>query len=122
MYIIYKKEQASMKRAAMERREKDILSKITRLLNYSEYIHANLVIMERVCGNSNCKCIREGKKHRSLYLATMTKDGKRKMVYIPIRLEEKAKQYTQRYFKIKEGIENVSDINLARLLNEKNKK
>ena len=111
-----------MKRAAMSRPEKDLLSKITRILNYSEYIHANLVTMERVCGNKNCRCIREGKKHKSLYLATMTREGKRKMVYIPRRLESKAKAYVDRYFKIKEGLERVSDINLVRLLEEKKSK
>jgi len=110
-----------MKRIAMQRLEKDLISKITGLLNYSEYIHANLVTMERVCGNSNCRCMREGKKHKSLYLVTMTKEGKRKMIFIPRRLEERAKEYTQRYFRIKEGLEKVSDINLARLLEEKKK-
>lgn len=75
--------------------------------------------MERTCGNKNGRYIREGKKHRSLYLDTMAKEGKRKMIYIPRRLEEKAREYTERYFKIKEAIEKVSDINLARLLEEK---
>jgi len=111
-----------MKRAAMERREKDLLSKASRILNYSEYIHANLFTMERVCGNKNCRCIREGKKHKSIYLATMTKEKKRKMIYIPRRLEDKAKEYTERYFKIKDVLEEVSDINLARLLEEKKTK
>ncbi len=108
-----------MKKAAMSRAERDLISKITRLLNYSEFIHANLVPMERVCGNSNCRCIREGKKHKSLYLVTMTKEKKRKMIYIPKRLEEKAKQYVERYYRIKETLERVSDINLKRLLEEK---
>lgn len=123
IYLSYiKQEDGDMRRAAMERREKDLLSKITRILNYSEYIHANLFTMERVCGNKNCRCIREGKKHKSVYLSTMTKDGKRKMIYIPRRLEDKAKEYTERYFKIKEGLERVSDINLKRLLEEKGKR
>ena len=123
IYLSYIKQEAGdMKRAAMERREKDLLSKITRILNYSEYIHANLFTMERVCGNKNCRCIREGKKHKSVYLSTMIKDGKRKMIYIPRRLEDKAKEYTERYFKIKEGLERVSDINLKRLLEEKGKR
>ena len=123
IYLSYIKQEAGdMKRAAMERREKDLLSKITRILNYSEYIHANLFTMERVCGNKNCRCIREGKKHKSVYLSTMTKDGKRKMIYIPRRLEDKAKEYTERYFKIKEGLERVSDINLKRILEEKGKR
>lgn len=109
-----------MKKAAISRLEKDLISRITRLLNYSELINANLVIMERVCGNSNFSCIMEG-KNRSLYLVTMSKERKRKMIYIPKRLEEKAKAYVDRYFKIKEGLEMISDINLGRLLEEKNR-
>jgi hypothetical protein len=52
----------------------------------------------------------------------MTKDKKRKMIYIPRRLEDKAKEYTERYFKIKDTLEEISDINLARLLEEKKKR
>jgi len=52
----------------------------------------------------------------------MTKDGKRKMIYIPKRLEDKAREYTERYFKIRDGFEEVSDINLKRLLEEKKAK
>ena len=33
-----------MKRAAMERREKDLISNLSGLINYSEYIHANLTL------------------------------------------------------------------------------
>jgi len=51
IFLSYIKQEATdMKRAAMERREKDLLSKITKNLNYSEYIHANLFTMERVRG------------------------------------------------------------------------
>jgi len=111
-----------MRRNAMTRREKDLLSRLSKIINYSEYIHANLTIAKRTCGNKNCRCIREGKKHVSLYLTTTRKDGKRKSIYIPKRLEERAREYTQRYFKIKEDLEKISDINLARLLEEKDKK
>ena len=111
-----------MRRNVMTRREKDLLSRLSKIINYSEYIHANLTIAKRTCGNKNCRCIREGKKHVSLYLTTTRKDGKRKSIYIPKRLEERAREYTERYFKIKEGLEKISDINLARLLEEKDKK
>ncbi len=37
-------------------------------------------------------------------------------------LEDKAREYTERYFKIKDTLEEVSDINLARLLEEKKTK
>lgn len=111
-----------MRRNAMTRREKDLLSRLSKIINYSEYIHANLTIAKRTCGNPRCRCIREGKKHVSLYLTTTRKDGKRKSIYIPKKLEDKAREYTQRYFKIKEDLEKISDINLTRLLEEKDKK
>jgi hypothetical protein len=111
-----------MRRNAMTRREKDLLSRLSKIINYSEYIHANLTIAKRTCGNPRCRCMREGKKHVSLYLTTIRKDGKRKSIYIPKRLEEDTKAAVARYFKIKDTLEEVSDINLARLLEEKKSK
>ena len=63
--------------------------------------------------------LREGKKHVSMYLTTIRRNGKRKAIYIPIRLEEETKAMVDRYFKIKETLEEISDINLARLLDKK---
>jgi len=108
-----------MKRTQRSRREKDLLSKLSGLINYSEYIHANLVNVKRVCGNKNCKCITKGEKHESLYLTTIRKDGKRKMIYIPKNLEEEVKKMVARYFKIRDIIEEISDINLERVLSKK---
>ena len=110
-----------MRRNAMPRREKDLLSKLSKIINYSEYIHANLTIAKRSCGNPRCKCVREGKKHVSLYLTTIRKDGKRKSIYIPKRLEKEVEAAVERYFKIKGILEEVSDINLSRLLSKKEK-
>ena len=110
-----------MRRNAMTRREKDLLSKLSKIINYSEYIHANLTIAKRTCGNPICRCIREGKKHVSLYLTTTRKDGKRKSIYIPKGLEEEAEAAVARYFKIKDTLEEISDINLSRLLSKKEK-
>jgi len=75
------------------------------MINYSEYIHANLVNVARTCGNKNCRCITKGQKHVSLYLTTVRKDGVRQMV--------------ARYFRIRDIIEQVSDINLKRVLAKK---
>ena len=110
-----------MRRNVMTRREKDLLSKLSRIINYSEFVHANLTIARRTCGNPRCRCALEGKKHVSLYLTTTRKDGKRKSIYIPKRLEEDVKAAVARYFKIKDNLEEVSDINLARLLSKKEK-
>ena len=110
-----------MKRNIMTRREKDLLSKLSRIINYSEFVHANLTIARRTCGNPRCRCALEGKKHVSLYLTTTRKDGKRKSIYIPKRLEEEVKVAVARYYKIKDTLEEVSDINLFRLLSKKEK-
>ncbi len=108
-----------MKRAQRSGREKDLLSKLSNMINYSEYIHANLVNVARTCGNHNCKCITKGEKHVSLYLTTVRKDGKRKMIYIPKNLEEEVRRMVARYFKIRDILEEVSDINLKRVLSKK---
>ena len=111
-----------MKKAQMTRREKDLISRLPRILNYSEYIHANLTTVKRTCGNKNCRCIREGKKHVSMYLTTIRKNGKRKAIYIPKSLEEETKRMVERYFKIKDTLEEISEINLKRLLEKKDAK
>jgi hypothetical protein len=111
-----------MRRNEMTKREKDLLSKLSKIINYSEFIHANLTIAKRTCGNPRCRCVLEGKKHASLYLTTIRKDGKRKSVYIPKRLEEEVKAAVKRYFKIRDTLEEVSDINLLRLLSKKEKR
>ncbi|MBM3702037.1 MAG: hypothetical protein FJW63_03415 [Actinobacteria bacterium] len=108
-----------MKRTQRSRREKDLLSKLSNMINYSEYIHANLVNVARTCGNKNCRCITKGQKHISLYLTTVRKDGIRKMIYIPKALEEEVRQMVDRYFRIRDIIEEVSDINLERMLSKK---
>ena len=54
-----------------------------------------------------------------MYLTTIRKDGKRKAIYIPRKLEEETKSMVDRYFKIKETLEEISDINLKRLLEKK---
>jgi len=111
-----------MKKTQMTRREKDLISRLSRILGYSEYIHANLTTVARTCGNANCRCIREGKKHVSMYLTTIKKDGERKAIYIPKNLEEETRAMAERYFKIKETLEEISDINLKRLLDKKDAK
>ena len=110
-----------MKRNMMTRREKDLISKLSRIINYSEYIHANLTVVARTCGNPRCRCVVEGRKHVSLYLTTVRKNGKRKAIYIPKRLEAETKVTVERYFRIKDILEEISDINLKRLLDKKKK-
>ena len=77
--------------------------------------------MRRVCGNPNCRCILEGKKHESLYISK-NKGGERKMIYIPKPLEEEVRGKLEAYQKIKKLTERISEINYRKLDIEKKSK
>ncbi len=99
-----------MNRKYMELDLTTTISHLARLIGRGEFLRGNPVIMKRVCGNKNCKCILEGKKHKSLYISK-NKDGKRKMVYVPRHLEYEVKGKLDAYQKIKKLTERISEIN-----------
>ena len=107
-----------MRRSEMREKEREITSQLTKIVHQSEYIRGNLITMARVCGNANCRCIREGKKHTSLYLS-ISKKGKQRLIYIPKDLEQTVKSWVSRYHEIKRLLEVVSEINRKRLLEKK---
>ena len=76
-------------------------------------IRGSVVIMSRVCGGKNCRCLR-GYKHRSLYLS-QSQGGKLKMFYIPKGSEEAAKEGVFNYRKLKKLLNRLSQIHIARL-------
>ena len=67
-----------------------------------------LVVMNRVCGRDNCRCLK-GHKHRSLYLSRSFK-GKVKMVYVPRHAEEKVKKGILNYKKTMTILDRLSAI------------
>jgi hypothetical protein len=103
-----------MDRNYMDLELKKTTSHLARLLYKGSFLRGNPVVMERTCGNSNCRCIREGKKHRSLYISK-NKDGKRKMIYVPKRMEGEVRAKLDAYQKIKKLTEKISEINYRKL-------
>ena len=99
---------------------KKTISYLIRIISKGKFLRGNPVIMRRVCGNPNCRCIKEGKKHKSLYISK-NKDGKRKMIYIPKRMEEEVMAKLGAYQKIKKLTERISEINYAELKIKKEK-
>lgn len=66
------------------------------------------MVVERACGNPNCKC-RKGDKHPGYYL--MWKEKKMtKGVYIPVDLVEEVKKWNEEYKLIKGIVQEVSDV------------
>lgn len=76
-------------------------------------IRGSLVMMARVCGGKNCRCLR-GYKHRSLYLS-QSRNGKLRMLYIPKEAEETAKEGVFNYRKLKKLLNRLSQIHIAHL-------
>ena len=107
-----------MNRKYMDLNLKNITSHLARLIGKGKFLRGNPVIMKRVCGNKNCRCVLEGKKHKSLYISK-NKDGKRKMIYVPKRMEEEVIAKLGAYQKIKKLTERISEINYHELEREK---
>ncbi len=110
-----------MNRKYMDLDLKKTTSHLARLLYKGSFLRGNPVIMERTCGNKNCRCVLEGKKHKSLYISK-NKDGKRKMIYVPKRLEDKVRAKLDAYQRIKRLIEKISELNYDQLKVKKEKK
>ncbi len=90
------------------KRKRDSLVK--KLAEIGSFIDGSMVKVKRRCGNKNCKCYREGKKHESYHLHYKVR-GIIKAVYIPVDLEDEVKKWKQEYKKLKEIISEISKIN-----------
>ena len=82
-----------------------------------EIIRGSTVFLNRLCGKSNCRCLK-GHKHRSLYLSRSHK-GKTTMTYIPRPLEEKIVEAAGRYLRIQNFLNELSQVNLKKLIAER---
>lgn len=83
----------------------------------TESLRGSVVIMERYCGKSNCRCVK-GHKHKAVYLSQSRK-GKTRMVYIPQDMKEKAKEYIRNYQRTRSLLSEISDINIKLLTERK---
>lgn len=108
-----------MNRNFMEPELKKATSHLAKLVYKGSFLRGNPVVMERYCGNKNCRCYLEGKKHRSLYISK-NKDGKRKMIYVPRHLEDEVRGKLDAYQGVKRLTEKISELNYHKL--EKDKK
>ena len=109
-----------MNRKYMNAKFKKATSCLARIVHKGNYLRGNPVIMKRVCGNKNCRCIREGKKHISLYICKK-ENGNTKMTYVPRRLEDEIQEKIANYHKIKKLLERISELNYAELKIKKEK-
>jgi hypothetical protein len=81
---------------------------IKRLGKVRPFVGGSVVVVERACGNPNCKC-RKGEKHPGYYL-TWKEKKKTKGIYIPVDLVEQVQGWSEEYKLVKDIIQEVSDI------------
>lgn len=97
--------------------ERQIRSRLAQVVTQKRFIRAGLVKMRRSCGKKNCRCAQDGQGHESYYLS-MRVGHKRKMIYVPRRMEEEVRQWVKSYREINKAIDQVSGHSLKRLWKE----
>ena len=102
-------------KAGMSSSEREIRSKLTKLVSSKAFVRGNITLRRNICGNPNCKCAK-GEKHLCICLSQSQK-GKSKQLYIPLNLEKNAKELTKEYNGIKKLLEKISNIYWKKLKN-----
>ena len=103
-----------MNRKYMDLSLKQATTHLARLASIGSFLKGNTVTMKRVCGNKNCRCAKEGKKHVSMYIGKK-ENNTTKMIYVPKKLEEEVISKVKAYHKIKDLIDKISELNYNQL-------
>jgi len=84
-------------------------ARIGKLAAAKPFIAGTVVEYEKVCGNPRCKCAR-GEKHRAQHLTYKDENQKTVSVYIPADMLGEVKLWTQEYKRIKDLLQQISDL------------
>jgi hypothetical protein len=95
--------------------EREVRSKLAQLIGDRGIVRGTLVVREKVCGKSNCKCAR-GERHIAKYLV-MSEGGQKRQLYVSDEMEDKVKRWLANYREAQESLEEICNINWARLAN-----
>ena len=92
----------------MTPQERELRSRLAQLLSRAALVRGTLSERKKSCGKPSCHCA-HGEKHRALYLVASEK-GKPRQLYIPHELEAEARQCVETYQKIRELLEELSQL------------
>jgi hypothetical protein len=104
-------------RGYLPAKERQVRSRLAKLLHQKPLLIGSLVSMPRVCGKPGCKCAR-GDLHPGLYLSLRVGE-KRKMIQVPQSLEAKVRQWVGTYQEAWRLMEKVSAFCFQRFFQEK---
>ncbi len=104
-----------MGKASMSLKERDLRSKLARLMGGRGMLRGTLCMKSRSCGKTNCKCT-QGEKHSSLYIA-FSQEGKTRQIYVSKDREQEVTRWVQQYQQAQELLEELSAVYLAKIWN-----
>ena len=96
-------------------KEREIRSKLAQLIGDRGIVRGSLVVREKVCGKSNCKCAC-GERHTAQYLV-VSQAGKKRQLFITAGKEGRVKRWLDNYREAQALLEEICNINLDRLEN-----
>ena len=97
--------------------ERQARSHLAQLISQQPFLRGSLVERARPCGKPTCRC-RQGRLHRSLYLATRHR-GRRALLYIPRALEETVRLWVQNGRSLRQQLQDLHQLQLDQLLQRK---
>jgi hypothetical protein len=98
----------------MSKAERDLRSRLTKLLHSEAIIRGSLAMRERTCGKSGCRCVTKGEKHAGLYLV-VSEEGKQRQIFVPKAFEELVRQWVKSYAAARALLEEISKLHHAKL-------
>ena len=98
----------------MSKAERQLRSRLTKILHSDGVIRGSLALRERTCGKPGCRCVTKGEKHVSLYLV-VSEEGKYRQVYVPRSLEECVRRWVENRSKARELLEDLSNLHYEKL-------
>lgn len=106
-----------MHRSAMSARERALRSRLAQLLHDEILLHATLSVRRVTCGKKGCRCT-QGEKHAALY-AVCARAGQTRQVFIPQDLEPDVRAWVAGYHRVRELIEELSELSWERVRERK---
>jgi hypothetical protein len=104
-------------RTQRSHQEREARSRAAQILANEPFLRGSLVLRQRSCGKSYCRCQR-GHKHPALYLYTRC-GGKQRGTYIPKALHQTVRQAVDNGRRIKRLLDQVSQHHLQTLVRQK---
>lgn len=102
-----------MHRSHMSAQERAVRSRLAQLVHVEPVLRATLNVREVTCGKPGCRCAR-GEKHLTLY-AVSSQEGKPRQLFVPRDLEECVRQWVENYHKVRDLLEQVSELSWERI-------